>query len=167
MGRKLKRQTEYTAAARKKIHERDREMCVFCAMGYAMPEDLSATRSALQIMHIVPRSQLGKGVEENGALGCVWHHNMLDNGNAGNRREMLAILEERMRYFYPGWSREKVTYRKTWVEPETDRRQQEQGGVLPKSSRTEENAAKKVAEPPGNAAERSRSGDVPEGFWFL
>lgn len=156
MGRKLKRQTEYTAAARKKIHERDREMCVFCAMGYAMPEDLSATRSALQIMHIVPRSQLGKGVEENGALGCVWHHNMLDNGNAGNRREMLAILEERMRYFYPGWSRAKVTYRKTWVEPEAAKRQQERNGALPKGSKTEE-----------NAAERSRSGDVPEGFWFL
>ena len=167
MGRKLKRQTEYTAAARKKIHERDREMCVFCAIGYAMPEDLSATRSALQIMHIVPRSQLGKGVEENGALGCVWHHNMLDNGNAGNRREMLAILEERMRYFYPGWSRAKVTYRKMWVEPETAKRQQKQGGALPKSSRTDENAAKKAAEPPGNAAERSRTGGVPEGFWFL
>ena len=156
MGRKLKRQTEYTAAARKKIHERDREMCVFCAIGYAMPEDLSATRPALQIMHIVPRSQLGKGVEENGALGCVWHHNMLDNGNAGNRREMLAILEERMRYFYPGWSRAKVTYRKTWVEPEAARRQQERNGALPKGSKTEE-----------NAAERSRSGDIPEGFWFL
>lgn len=129
---------------------------MFCAIGYAMPEDLSATRSALQIMHIVPRSQLGKGVEENGALGCVWHHNMLDNGNAGNRREMLTILEERMQSFYPGWSRAKVTYRKTWVEPEAAKRQQERNGALPKGSKTEENAAL-----------RSGSGDIPEGFWFL
>lgn len=112
---KLARKLEFTAKARKAIHKRDREKCVFCEMEYAMPEDLSYCRTGLQIMHIVPRSQLGMGIEENGAMGCVWHHNMLDNGNQGRRKDMIEILEKRMQEFYPEWSREKVTYQK-WRE---------------------------------------------------
>lgn len=109
---KLARKLEFTAKARKAIHRRDEETCVFCQMGYEMPEDLSYCRTGLQIMHIVPRSQLGMGVEQNGVLGCVWHHNMLDADNKGRRREMLEILEGRMRGYYPGWTRESVTFRK-------------------------------------------------------
>lgn len=112
---KAARRMEFSARARKEIHKRDRETCIFCAEGYEMPVDPSYCRTGLQIMHIVPRSQLGMGVEQNGALGCVWHHSMMDNGNRGRRREMEDILEKRMREFYPDWSREKVTYRK-WRE---------------------------------------------------
>lgn len=112
---KLARKTEFTAKARKAIHKRDRETCVFCAAGYEPPEDPAYCRTALQIMHIVPRSQLGMGVEQNGVLGCIWHHQMLDNGNRENRREMLAMLEDRMRRMYPGWTRASVTYRKDSV----------------------------------------------------
>lgn len=113
--KKLTRQLEFTAKDRKAIHKRDNETCVFCAAGYEPPEDPAYCRTALQIMHIVPRSQLGMGVEQNGVLGCVWHHQMLDNGNLDNRKEMIRMLEKRMRRMYPGWTREKVTYRKDSV----------------------------------------------------
>lgn len=112
MKKKLTRHLEFTAKARKAIHKRDQETCVFCAAGYEPPEDPAYCRTALQIMHIVPRSQLGMGVEQNGVLGCVWHHQMLDNGNLDNRKEMIKMLEDRMQRIYPGWNRESVTYRK-------------------------------------------------------
>ena len=125
---KLARKTEFTAEARKAIHKRDNETCVFCAAGYELPEDLAYCQTALQIMHIVPRSQLGMGVEQNGALGCVWHHQMLDNGNRENRKDMLTMLEDRMRRIYPGWTREQVIYKKnqesiemkSWDSPERE-----------------------------------------------
>lgn len=104
--------TEFTQKARKAIHKRDEETCVFCAMGYHMPPDPENWPNGLQVMHIVPRSQLGKGIEQNGALGCIYHHQMMDNGNGGHREEMVGILEGRMRSFYPGWTRESVTFKK-------------------------------------------------------
>lgn len=66
----------------------------------------------LQIMHVVPRSQMGLGVEQNGVLGCIGHHGLMDNGNRGLRREMQAMLEDYMQDMYPGWSRKAVTYSK-------------------------------------------------------
>lgn len=63
-------------------------------------------------MHVVPRSQLGLGIEQNGVLGCIGHHGLMDNGNRGLRGEMLAMLENYMQDMYPGWSREAVTYSK-------------------------------------------------------
>ena len=66
-------------------------------------------------MHVVPRSQLGLGVEQNGVLGCIGHHEMMDNGNGGLRGEMQDMLEAYMQDMYPGWSREAVTYSKKHV----------------------------------------------------
>lgn len=126
--KKMTRRMEFTAKARKAIHNRDRETCVFCTAGYGMPMDLTYCQTGLQIMHIVPRSQLGMGVEENGALGCIWHHNMLDNGNLGRRKEMLGLLEQKMRSEYPGWSRERVTYRKGRELPAEESEKNEQRG---------------------------------------
>ena len=65
-----------------------------------------------EIMHIVPRSASGLGVEENGVLGCRYHHTLMDNGNKGLRPEMIGMLEDYMRSLYPGWSRSDVTYKK-------------------------------------------------------
>ena len=45
-------------------------------------------------MHIVPRSQGGLGVEQNGVLGCAGHHALMDNGNKGLRTEMIGMLED-------------------------------------------------------------------------
>lgn len=66
----------------------------------------------LQIMHVVPRSQMGLGIEQNGVMGCIGHHGLMDNGNRGLRGEMQAMLEDYMQDMYPGWSREAVTYSK-------------------------------------------------------
>lgn len=108
---KLKYKREFTAKARKAIHKRDGERCLFCEMGYYLP-DQPALNGGMQIMHIVARSQNGMGVEQNGVLGCVWHHIMLDNGNKGRRAEMLQMLEDYIKELYPGWTRESVTIHK-------------------------------------------------------
>lgn len=150
MKKKLTRHLEFTAKARKAIHKRDNETCVFCAAGYEPPEDPEYCRTALQIMHIVPRSQLGMGMEQNGVLGCVWHHQMLDNGNLDNRKEMIKMLEERMRRIYPGWTRESVIYRKDSADEE---------GRLSAEPDASEKENEKVQ--PG-----SRTAP-PEGFVFL
>ena len=112
MKKKLTRHLEFTAKVRKAIHKRDNETCVFCAAGYEPPEDPAYCWTALQIMHIVPRAQLGMGIEENGVLGCVEHHALMDNGNKGLEGEMRELLKARMRFLYPGWTEEKVTYHK-------------------------------------------------------
>lgn len=151
MKKKLTKHLEFTAKARKAIHKRDQETCVFCAAGYEPPEDPAYCRTALQIMHIVPRSQLGMGVEQNGALGCVWHHQMMDNGNRQNRKEMLTMLEDRMQRMYPGWTRESVTYRKDSVDPQ-------RGGLSADPGAMEKGA--------GKIQSGSRTAP-PEGFMFL
>lgn len=156
MKKKLTRHLEFTAKARKAIHKRDNETCVFCAAGYEPPEDPAYCRTALQIMHIVPRSQLGMGVEQNGVLGCVWHHQMMDNGNRENREEMLTMLEERMRRIYPGWTRETVTYRKGRGKDRKEREEKEHLSADPDADKKE---AEKV-QPDSRTA-------PPEGFMFL
>lgn len=106
----MARQTEFSTAARKAIHKRDMESCFFCQAGYHMEN--ACRYGGLQIMHVVPRSQMGLGVEQNGVLGCIGHHELMDNGNRGLRGEMQAMLEDYMQDMYPGWSREAVTYSK-------------------------------------------------------
>ncbi|RGE72635.1 hypothetical protein [Eisenbergiella massiliensis] len=106
----MAKQTEFTAKARKAIHKRDMESCFFCLRGYHMEN--ACRYGGLQIMHVVPRSQMGLGVEQNGVLGCIGHHSLMDNGNKGLRGEMQAMLEDYMQDIYPGWSREAVTYSK-------------------------------------------------------
>jgi len=65
------------------------------------------------IMHYVPKSQLGLGIEQNGIEGCRYHHTMLDNGNKGRRLEMLAMMRDYLKSIYPNWNREKLIYRKS------------------------------------------------------
>lgn len=60
---------EFDKEERKYIKKRDKERCVICG-----------NKGALQIMHIfLNRSHGGRGVRENGCLGCVACHNILDN----------------------------------------------------------------------------------------
>ncbi|MDE7331243.1 MAG: hypothetical protein K2O16_03230 [Lachnospiraceae bacterium] len=106
------RRLEFKPEERRKIEERDHGACIFCEMGYEME---GADWAGLQldgIMHFIPRSHLGRGIEQNGALGCRWHHNMLDNGNKGKRKEMLGMFEAYLRSIYPDWDREELVYRK-------------------------------------------------------
>ena len=43
----------------------------------------------------------GLGIEQNGAVGCRYHHHMLDNGNQGVRKEMLQMFRDYLEVFYP------------------------------------------------------------------
>lgn len=97
--------------AAQRITERDNG-CIFCQAGYDMPLKDDFGLHILDIMHIVPKSQGGLGVEQNGVCGCRYHHQLMDNGNKGLRQEMLWMIEEYMRGLYPGWNRESLYYKK-------------------------------------------------------
>ena len=102
---------QFDACTRQIIKERDR-YCIFCRIGYHMDSTNALAYQIQQIMHIVPRSQGGLGVEQNGVLGCQHHHSMLDNGNDGCREEMMQYIEMYMKDKYPGWNRELLIYKK-------------------------------------------------------
>ena len=102
--------TDFDSKTRTKIKARD-EGCIFCKMLYKMPETYEYGMSGFQIMHYVPRSQGGLGIEENGAVGCIYHHNLLDNGK-NTRKEMLELFEEYLKSLYPEWDKKKLMYRK-------------------------------------------------------
>lgn len=102
---------EFSLAARKKIIERDNEECIFCRLQYEM-EGAGWLATVKGIMHYIPRSQGGLGIPENGAYGCQWHHEMMDNGNRGKREEMLGIFREYLQGHYPDWDKDKLVYDK-------------------------------------------------------
>ena len=102
--------TDFDSKTRTKIKARDAG-CIFCKMHYKMPETYEFGMSEFQIMHYVPRSQGGLGIEENGAVGCIYHHNLLDNGK-NTRKEMLELFEEYLKSLYPEWDKKKLLYRK-------------------------------------------------------
>ncbi len=99
---------EFSAKARKEIKARDGD-CIFCKMGYHMAPEAGYLNS---IMHYIPRSKNGLGVPQNGAVGCQYHHTMLDNGNQGRREEMLEIFREYLKEQYPDWDEKKLVYTK-------------------------------------------------------
>lgn len=71
--------TDFDKDTRKYIKKRDEEKCVVCG-----------SKGALQIMHIfVNRSHGGKGSKENGCLGCIKCHSIIDN-YIGNEQRALA-----------------------------------------------------------------------------
>lgn len=79
---------EYDKETRKYIKKRDNNKCVICG-----------NKGALQIMHVfMSRAKGGKGCKENGALGCVKCHKIIDNpiGNdeALKQKEYLAYIKQ-------------------------------------------------------------------------
>ncbi len=91
---KVSKMCEFSKAVRERIKERDGG-CIFCQMfGYS-------GYPATQIMHYVPRSHLGLGIEENGAWGCVVHHQELDNGV--NSEPMRRMFREYLESKYDNW----------------------------------------------------------------
>lgn len=110
---KQARAREFSQSERKKIIERDRGQCIFCEMGYKPdPEENWLASEIKSIMHYIPRSKNGLGIEQNGAIGCEYHHHMLDNGPEGNREEMMILFERYLRNYYPEWNKEKLIYSK-------------------------------------------------------
>ena len=109
---KQARAREFNTSSRRIIKERDRNQCIFCQMQYHMEDVTWSGPESLSIMHYIPRSHGGLGIPQNGAQGCVSHHEMLDNGNKGWREDMQQYIETYMRQQYAGWNREKLVYRK-------------------------------------------------------
>ena len=109
---KQARLREFSQAARKKIRERDGGKCIFCEMNYHMEKITWMGQQITGIMHYIPRSHNGLGIPQNGAIGCQYHHEMLDNGYEGRREEMLGLFREYLRSYYPGWDEKELVYDK-------------------------------------------------------
>lgn len=111
MASKQTRAKEFSPKVRKRIKERD-QICIFCKMGYHTEKVTAFSQQMASIMHYIPRSAGGLGIEENGALGCLTHHDMMDNGFQGRRKEMLALYKEYMQGIYPDWNEDDLVYKK-------------------------------------------------------
>lgn len=103
---------EFSQSVRKNIIERDNDTCIFCQKGYHMEKATPLGLSLRSVMHYIPRSANGLGIPENGALGCQYHHEMLDNGNEGRREEMLGIFQEYLMSEYEDWNEDDLKYSK-------------------------------------------------------
>lgn len=82
-------------------------------MRYHMPptEDYLIWQHTFEIMHFIPRSQGGLGIKENLAVGCKYHHNMLDNGK-DTRGEMMELFERVLQKHYRDWNKKELVYSK-------------------------------------------------------
>lgn len=110
--KKSTRAREFSPKTREAIKQRDHNECIFCGLGYHMEDATWFGQNIPNIMHYIPRSQGGLGIEQNGVLGCQYHHDMMDNGNKGLRKEMLLILKGYLTGKYPGWKEEDLIYKK-------------------------------------------------------
>lgn len=108
---KRARKAEFDQKTRRIIEERDNG-CIFCQMRYRMENAMYMDLHTFSIMHFIPRSAGGLGVPENGAVGCQWHHDMLDNGNGGHREEMLELFEEYLQSVSDDWDKSQLVYDK-------------------------------------------------------
>ena len=110
--KKRTRQLEFSTKTREVIKHRDRWQCIFCKMGYHMESTTQAGYIIKSIMHYIPRSKGGLGIEQNGAIGCQYHHELLDNGNKGLREEMLGMFRQYLKSHYSDWKEEELIYKK-------------------------------------------------------
>lgn len=111
---KAAKMREFSQKAREEIFLRDFGQCIFCRQQYCM-DDKNATwlgKEILSVMHYIPRSANGLGIPKNGALGCQYHHEMMDNGNKGRREEMLRMFREYLRSKYADWNEAELYYSK-------------------------------------------------------
>lgn len=106
--KKRTKATDFKQTTRELIRQRDNYQCLFCRLRkYGKSEC-----DTLQIMHYINRSAGGLGIPQNGVTGCVYHHQLLDNGNKGYRPEMLKDMEEYLKSMYPDWNKEDLYYKK-------------------------------------------------------
>ena len=91
------------------IMQRDRYQCLFCRLGKYGKSECNWIQD---IMHYVNRSAGGLGIEQNGVVGCRYHHSLLDNGNKGYRKEMLADMKAYLQEQYSDWNESELYYSK-------------------------------------------------------
>lgn len=95
---------EFDKETRKYIKKRDNNKCVICN-----------NKGALQIMHIfVNRSHGGKGSKENGCLGCIKCHKIIDNP-IGNKENLLqdVYIQKCMNYLI---DQENINYNEKFID---------------------------------------------------
>lgn len=89
------------------VWERDSGRCVVCGCRVnVMPN-----------AHVVSRADGGLGIDENIVTLCTDFtvnqcHRKYDSGSAAERAEIGKRIESYLKRKYPGWSREKVIYKK-------------------------------------------------------
>lgn len=106
------RMHQFTKKEKERIYDRDQGTCIFCALGYHMDCKSPMLYQILDYMHYINKSAGGLGIEQNAAIGCRYHHGLLDNGHLGLRQEMLDIFKKHLQDHYPGWDPEKLVYQK-------------------------------------------------------
>lgn len=80
---------EFDKETRKYIKKRDKERCVVCGK-----------RGGTQAMHIfLSRSHGGKGSKENGCLGCVKCHKIIDSPIGKEENKLSAIYLEKCKKY--------------------------------------------------------------------
>lgn len=77
---------------------RDKGHCIFCG------------RPGKPVAHVVRRSQLGMGIEQNIVTACDACHRQLDEGRT--REAMYARAVAYLKGFYPEWTRDDMIYKK-------------------------------------------------------
>ena len=106
---KRSRACDFSAKERTLIKDSDYR-CIFCRKGYRMGGANTFNTSIMEIMHYIPRSQGGLGIARNAALGCKYHHMMMDESE--HRAEMRGILRDYLRSMYQDWKEEDLVYHK-------------------------------------------------------
>ena len=95
---------EYDKEVKKYIKKRDKEKCIICG-----------SKGALQIMHIfLSRAHGGKGCKENGCLGCVRCHRIIDNPIGSEENKLSKeLLEFCKKYLI---EKENINYNKEFID---------------------------------------------------
>lgn len=102
---------QFNEKTRKEIRSRDGG-CIFCQQNYYMQNKDTMLYQIYDIMHYINKSQGGLGIPKNGAVGCRYHHMLLDNGNKGIRQEMLKIFKNYLMRKYEEWEEKDLVYHK-------------------------------------------------------
>lgn len=105
--RKDTKARDFSKKAKIAISERDSidgwPCCVYC--GLASPTPLAWSNA-----HYIARSQLGKGIPENGLTLCPECHRRYDQSTA--RAEMREFFREYLKTKYEYWNEHDLIYRK-------------------------------------------------------
>lgn len=78
---------------------RDKGICVICKANKGLPN-----------MHYIARSQLGLGIEQNVACGCLKCHHEYDNTPL--KKHHKEIFKKHLQSKYENWCEEELTYKK-------------------------------------------------------
>jgi len=102
---KLSKACQFSIKEKDAIKARDSERCIFCGSPYS-----------LEVMHFVPKSSLGLGIKENGALGCKWCHTIMDNSLGEEQNFQSEYMKEQFKNYldklYPNFPNEERKYKK-------------------------------------------------------